>query len=154
MKDNNENNSKCLCSGGLYSYCFYFCSRTIINAIYAKYFPFLSKCYRLGIKKQSVAHEQWERSLVKNESYRCDSCGEHLLARVENSDEIHEDEVLTLITAFSWQVLAWVPPRSSGTLMSLTCPVARSSKNSAGFIEIWGMNLIDEKYSRESLALP
>lgn len=44
--------------------------------------------------------------------------------------------------------------RSSGRLMSLTCPVARSSKNSAGFMGICGVNLKDEKYSIDSLVFP
>lgn len=38
--------------------------------------------------------------------------------------------------------------------MSDTCPVAKSSKNSAGFIAISGKILRDEKYSIASLALP
>ena len=38
--------------------------------------------------------------------------------------------------------------------MSDTCPVAKSNKNSAGFIAISGKILKDEKYSIASLALP
>ena len=63
-------------------------------------------------------------------------------------------EIPTLIIDFPVSSEPRDADRSSGRLMSPTCPVARSSKNSAGFMEICGVNLKDEKYSIDSLAFP
>jgi hypothetical protein len=44
--------------------------------------------------------------------------------------------------------------KTSGTKISSTLPVARSSSNSAGFMAISGTNPRDEKYGTASQALP
>ena len=73
---------------------------------------------------------------------------------VREKRSLNQELLITLITAFSESRTPCGADRSSGTLMSFTCPVAKSSKNSAGFIAISGMNLKQEKYSMDSLAFP
>ena len=61
---------------------------------------------------------------------------------------------LTSITYFELSAESCSLKTSCGKLMLFTCPVAKSSMNSAGFIGISGVNLNDEKYCIASFAFP
>lgn len=71
----------------------------------------------------------------------------------EESEKRQRKENLTLMTC-DLNSSGDDSRNTSGTNISSTLPVARSSSNSAGFMAISGTNPRDEKYGTASQALP